>query len=48
MPEPLDELDLLTRDMAKATNWPVYHQAAERFHKLVRTASGMGTVDIQP
>ncbi|TLM71618.1 FadR/GntR family transcriptional regulator [Pseudarthrobacter sp. NamB4] len=39
----LDELERLTRDMAEATDWSVYHQADERFHQLVGTASGMGT-----
>jgi DNA-binding FadR family transcriptional regulator len=43
----LDELERLTRDMAEATDWSVYHQADERFHQLVGTASGMGTaVDV--
>ncbi len=41
--EQLDELERLTRDMAEATDWSVYHQADERFHQLVGTASGMGT-----
>jgi DNA-binding FadR family transcriptional regulator len=45
--EQLDELERLTRDMAEATDWSVYHQADERFHQLVGTASGMGTaVDV--
>ncbi|WP_461189359.1 FadR/GntR family transcriptional regulator [Arthrobacter sp. Z4-13] len=42
-PEQLDELERLTLDMAEATDWSVYHQADERFHQLVGTASGMGT-----
>ncbi|WP_307096185.1 FadR/GntR family transcriptional regulator [Arthrobacter sp. V1I9] len=42
-PEQLDELDRLTRDMAEATDWSVYHQADEQFHQLVGAASGMGT-----
>ena len=29
--------------MAEATDWSVYHQADERFHQLVGTASEMGT-----
>lgn len=41
--EQLDELERLTRDMAEATDWSVYHQADERFHQLVGTASGMGS-----
>ena len=41
--EQLDELERLTREMAEATDWSVYHQADERFHQLVGTASGMGT-----
>lgn len=41
--EQVDELERLTREMAEATDWSVYHQADERFHQLVGTASGMGT-----
>lgn len=42
-PKQVDELELLTRDMADATNWSDYHQADEQFHHLVGTASGLGT-----
>lgn len=41
--EQLDELERLTRDMAEATDWSVYHLADERFHQLMGAASGMGT-----
>ncbi|GAA3404643.1 GntR family transcriptional regulator [Pseudarthrobacter polychromogenes] len=42
-PDQLDELERLTREMAEATDWSAYHQADERFHQLVGTASAMGT-----
>ena len=39
----LDELERLTRDMAESSDWSDYHQADEQFHRLVGTASGLGT-----
>jgi DNA-binding GntR family transcriptional regulator len=41
--EQLDELEQLTRDMAKSTDWSAYHLADEQFHQLVGTASCLGT-----
>lgn len=35
----VDELERLTEEMAAATTWAGYHQADERFHRLVGTAS---------
>lgn len=39
----LDELEQLTDTMANATTWAGYHQADERFHRLVGTASGLNS-----
>ena len=41
--EQLEELERLTAEMAATTNWSDYHQADERFHRLVAEASGMGS-----
>ncbi|WP_149957196.1 FadR/GntR family transcriptional regulator [Zafaria cholistanensis] len=41
--EQLEELGRLTAEMAASTNWSDYHQADERFHRLVAAASGLGT-----
>jgi DNA-binding FadR family transcriptional regulator len=41
--EQLDELELLTREMAKATDWSYYHRMDEQFHQLVGTASCLDT-----
>lgn len=38
----LDELERLTAVMAASTSWSDYHQADERFHRLVAAASGLG------
>ncbi|NKX54304.1 FadR/GntR family transcriptional regulator [Arthrobacter mobilis] len=42
-PGQLAELERLTGEMAASTNWSDYHQADERFHRLVAAASGLGT-----
>jgi DNA-binding GntR family transcriptional regulator len=39
----LEELERLTVEMAGSTNWSDYHQADERFHRLVAAASGLGS-----
>jgi DNA-binding FadR family transcriptional regulator len=39
----LDELERLTVGMAASTNWSDYHQADQRFHRLVAAASGLGS-----
>ncbi|MFD1213894.1 FadR/GntR family transcriptional regulator [Arthrobacter sp. GCM10027362] len=41
--EQLEELERLTAEMAAAANWSDYHQADERFHRLVAAASGLGS-----
>lgn len=38
----LDELERLTHEMAGSSNWSEYHQADERFHRLVAASSGLG------
>lgn len=41
--EQLNELERLTHDMAESSDWARYHQADERFHQLVGTASCLGS-----
>jgi len=41
-PKQLAELAALTDEMAAAGSWSEYHQADERFHRLVGKASGLG------
>jgi DNA-binding FadR family transcriptional regulator len=42
-PRQLDELERLTATMAEATGWSEYHQADDEFHRLVASASGLGS-----
>ncbi|WP_251041580.1 FadR/GntR family transcriptional regulator [Arthrobacter sp. ISL-30] len=41
--EQLDELERLTREMAKSSDWSYYHRMDEQFHQLVGTASSLDT-----